>query len=93
MEDLDFWFKKPGNDKPSRIDRQIAIIRRVRKRLVNQRWALHGLERAYCQEIKRGDEREQTIAELRSRIYDLERRSAHKPGLLERLLGFFWGYG
>lgn len=54
--------------------RAIDIIRRVRRRLVNQRRSLNELTRAYVAELEFGFRREQTIADLRNRVVELEQR-------------------
>lgn len=97
MDGLDYWFNRPTPkraDEKTRLERQIAIIRRVRKRLVNQRWALHTLERAYTSELKRSDELQATIDRLRSqnidmacKLFDAENR--FDEGWFARLLRWF----
>jgi len=58
--------------------RLVQIAANIRRRLVHQRTELRNLSRAYLHEIFRAEKREETIADLRARVTELERALDNK---------------
>jgi len=58
--------------------RLVLIAGNIRRRLVHQRTELRNLSRAYLHEIFRAEKREETIADLRARVTELERALENK---------------
>jgi hypothetical protein len=92
---LEQWFLKPEPKSPkpvtpSRLDRQIAIIRRVRRRLVHQRRALNELQIAYRDAQARSFELYTALFEAQEQLRRLERSRNHRHrSFFRRVIGCF----